>query len=78
MTVRDSLTLYKVLHCVFGAAQIDLTSTDRSGHPVKPREWFMVPLHVIDEAVSRITDVTTTGLVYDPAQAKLIDQSGIF
>lgn len=69
--------LEKVIHRVFGAAQIDLTITDRFGHPVKPREWFMVPLHIIDEAVSRITDGSITGLVYDPAQAKLIDQAGI-
>jgi hypothetical protein len=65
--------LEKVIHRVFGAAQIDLTITDRFGHPVKPREWFMVPLHVIDEAVSRITDGTITGLVYDPAQATLVE-----
>lgn len=65
--------LEKVIHRVFGAAQIDLTITDRFGHPVKPREWFMVPLQVIDEAVSRITDGSITGLVYDPAQAALVE-----
>lgn len=61
-----------MLHRVFGAAQIDLTITDRFGHPVKPREWFMVPLHVMDEAVSRITDGTITGWVYNPAEARLV------
>lgn len=64
--------LEKVIHRVFGAAQIDLTITDRFGHPVRPREWFMVPLHVIDEAVSRITDGSITGFVYDPMQGMLV------
>lgn len=68
--------LEKVIHRVFGAAQIDLTITDRFGHPVRPREWFLVPLHVIDEVVERIKDQTITGMVYDPAQAKLIAQDG--
>lgn len=65
--------LEKVIHRVFGAAQIDLTIQDRFGNPVKPREWFMVPLHVIDEAVSLITDGSITGRVYDPAQAMLVE-----
>lgn len=41
-------------HRLFGAAQLDLTIEDRFGNPVKPREWFPVPLPVIDEAVQRI------------------------
>ena len=29
------------------AAQLDLTIADRFGNPVKPREWFLVQLHVM-------------------------------
>jgi hypothetical protein len=36
---------------------------------VKPREWFLVPLHVIDEAVQRILYGASTGLRYDAKQA---------
>lgn len=64
--------LEKVIHRVFGAAQIDLTIQDRFGHPVRPREWFLVPLHVIDEVVERIKDQTITGLIYDPSSAALV------
>jgi hypothetical protein len=39
---------------------------------VKPREWFLVPLPVIDEAVQRILDGSITHAVYDPQQARLI------
>ena len=48
--------LENVFHRLFGAAQLDLTIEDRFGHPVKPREWFLVPLQVIDEAVAAHSD----------------------
>ena len=67
--------LENVFHRLFGGVQIDLTIEDRFGHPVKPREWFLVPLHVIDEAVQRIRDGSITDVVYDPTTAQLVDRS---
>ena len=67
--------LENIFHRLFGAAQIDLTIEDRFGHPVKPREWFLVPLHVIDEAVQRIRDGSITDVVYDLKSARLIGQT---
>ena len=64
--------LENVFHRLFGAAQLDLTIEDRFGHPVKPREWFLVPLHVIDEAVQRIRDGSITEVAYDPKTARLV------
>lgn len=64
--------LENIFHRLFGAAQLDLTIEDRFGNPVKPREWFLVPLHVIDEAVHRIRDGSITDVVYDPKTAQLI------
>lgn len=61
-----------VFHRIFAPAQLDLTIQDRFGHPVRPREWFLVPLHVIDEAVQRIRDGSITGMVYDPKAARLV------
>ncbi len=63
--------LENIFHRLFGAAQLDLTLSDRFGHPVKPREWFLVPLQVIDEAVQRIRDGSITEVVYDPKTARL-------
>ena len=63
--------LENIFHRLFNAAQIDLTITDRFGNPVKPREWFLVPLHVIDEAVRRIQDGSITHVMYDPKTARL-------
>jgi len=39
---------------------------------IKPREWFLVPLHIIDEAVERIRQGTITGYRYDPQQGRLV------
>ncbi|EKG32945.1 GIY-YIG nuclease family protein [Pseudomonas avellanae] len=64
--------LENIFHRVFGAAHLDLTIEDRFGHPVKPREWFLVPLHVIDEAVGRIRDGSITDVTYDPKTARLV------
>ena len=64
--------LEALLHRIFAAAQLDLTIHDRFGTPVHPREWFLVPLHVIDEAVQRIRDGSITEVTYDPQSAALV------
>ncbi|SDU28028.1 T5orf172 domain-containing protein [Pseudomonas pohangensis] len=66
--------LENIFHRLFGAAQLDLTIEDRFGHPVKPREWFLVPLNVINEAVERIRDGSITEKAYDPKTARLVDK----
>jgi hypothetical protein len=64
--------LENIFHRLFGAAQLDLTIEDRFGHPVKPREWFLVPLQAIDEAVERIRNGSITDAAYDLKTARLI------
>jgi hypothetical protein len=70
----NRIKLENIFHRLFGAAQIDLTIKDRFGRPVKPREWFLVPLQVIDEAVQSIRDGSITNKIYDPETARLVDQ----
>lgn len=70
----NRIKLENIFHRLFGAAQIDLTIQDRFGNPVKPREWFLVPLHVIDEAVQRIRDGSITEMVYDLETARLVGE----
>ena len=60
-----------LFHRLFSPAQIELTIPDRFGNPVKPREWFLVPLHVINEAVEHIRDGSIAGVIYDPKSASL-------
>lgn len=63
--------LENLIHRIFDRARLTIEIKDRFGHPVVPREWFLVPLFVIDEAVERIKDGTITGYVYDPKAAAL-------
>ena len=70
----NRVKLEAIFHRLFGAAQIDLTIEDRFGNSVKPREWFLVPLHVVDDAVRRIQDGIIINSTYDPTTAQLIDK----
>lgn len=63
--------LESLIHRVFGAARLDIELKDRFGQPVVPREWFLVPRFVIDQAIERLKDGTITGYTYDPKTASL-------
>ena len=67
--------LENLFHRLFAAARLDIEIQDRFGNPVQPREWFLVPLPVIDEAVKRLRDGTITDYVYDPKTARLVKDS---
>lgn len=67
----NRVKLEKLLHKVFRNAQFDITIKDRFGKPIHPREWFLVPLSVIDEVVDKIRNGTLAEFEYDPQQGKL-------
>lgn len=64
--------LENVIHRIFDPVRLDIEIKDRFGNPVSPREWFLVPLFVIDEVVNRIKDGTITDFRYDPQAASLV------
>jgi hypothetical protein len=68
----NRIKIENIIHRVFEAARLDITIKDRFGQPVIPREWFLVPVFAIDDAVERIRDGTITGYVYDPEAAALV------
>ncbi|MDT8854930.1 GIY-YIG nuclease family protein [Paracoccaceae bacterium Fryx2] len=68
--------LENLIHRIFEPARFDVEILDRFGRPVVPREWFMVPLFVIDEAVERIRDRTIINFSYDPKTAQLVERVG--
>lgn len=63
--------LENLIHRIFDAARLDIEIKDRFGNPVVPREWFLVPLNVIDEAVEKVIEETITNYRYDPHEARL-------
>ncbi|MET3698380.1 T5orf172 domain-containing protein [Bacillus oleivorans] len=68
----NRMKLEGIFQRIFAPAQLDLTIHDRFGRPVRPKEWFLVPLHVIDEAVRRIQDGSITNVTYDRKTASLV------
>jgi hypothetical protein len=64
--------LEALIHRVFGVARLDIEIKDRFGQPIMPREWFLVPLFVVNEAIERIRDGTITAYEYDPRLARLV------
>lgn len=74
----DRTKLENLLHRVFEPARLQIALKDRFGHPVSPREWFLVPLFVIDEAIERIRDGSVTGYRYDPSSASLVRRAAGF
>jgi len=69
----DRTKLENLIHRVFGPARLNIEIKDRFGNPVTPREWFLVPLFVIDEAVQRIRDGSIAHYIYDPGKASLVE-----
>ena len=72
----NRIRLENLVHRIFQPAQLDIEIKDRFGQPVVPKEWFLVPLFAIDEAVERIKNGTIAGYVYDPKTAKLTEAKG--
>ena len=67
----NRIKLENLLHRIFAPARLDLEISDRFGQPVKPREWYLVPLAIIDEVVAKIRDNTITQFAYNPSTVSL-------
>lgn len=67
----NRIKLEGVLHKFLSPAQLEIEMQDRFGKPVKAREWFLVPLFIIDEIVELIKEGRLNDYRYDPESAKL-------
>ena len=65
--------LEALLHKFFGSARLDLELKDRFGEQVEPREWFLVPLPVIEEAIRMLIDGSIGNFRYDPNAARVVE-----
>lgn len=61
----------QTIHRIFGAATLQVRIQDWFGNAVEPREWFIVPLQVIDEVIVRIQNESITDFVYDVSMGNL-------
>ena len=63
--------LESMFHRIFAGTKLDLALPDGFGAAVKPREWFLAPLPVINEVVERIRDGSIIHYEYDRSAAQL-------
>ena len=64
--------LEKLLHKFLASARLDIQIEDRFGKPVSPREWFLVPLSVIDQMVDLLRKGELSDYLYDTSTASLL------
>ena len=64
--------LETILHKFFSSVRLDLEFQDRFDATVQPREWFMVPLEVIEEAIEKIKEGTIEGFKYDRETGRIV------
>jgi len=56
-----------MVHQILKPVQFHVTVVDDDGVPHEPKEWFVVPLNVIDIIIARIMDGTILGYTYNTA-----------
>lgn len=64
--------LEKLLHTFFEPARLDMQLKDRFGFDVEPREWFLVPLPAIEEAIQKLITGVLPDFCYDPEVGKIV------
>jgi len=67
--------LESLLHQFFADARIDVELNDRFAEKVEPREWFLVPLQCIQQAIALLASGTIDRCVYDRDQAAILDRA---
>lgn len=63
----------KLIHTFFNASRLDFQITDRFGKPISPREWFLVPVFVIDEFVDLLRKGKVDKYCYDANKATIVE-----
>jgi hypothetical protein len=60
-----------LIHRVFSDAAIDISVIDEDGKEVRPKEWYSVPLHVVEQVVNMINSSEIIDFIYDKDARKM-------
>lgn len=71
----NTRSLETILHDFFGDSNVAFQVKDRDGVIHYPREWFIVPLDIIEEAVKLIVAGTAEDYRYDASLGKIIKRA---
>lgn len=69
---RNADKLENLLHRFFAPACLDIEFTNDKGQRINPREWFVIPFKVIEEAIQLILNGNIVNYKYDVINQKLI------
>ncbi len=64
-----------IVHRFFAEARLDIEIKDRFGKPIRPREWFLLPLPVIERAIPLIIDGSILRHRYDHRACEIVANS---
>ena len=64
--------LEALIHKFFSGARLDLKLKDRFGVEVESREWYLLPLSIIEEAIEKIKEGSIGNFRYDSESAQLV------
>ncbi len=68
---RNADKLESLLHRFFANACLDIDLFNEKGQRLNPREWFVVPFEVIEEAIQLILNENIVNYEYDPVTKKI-------
>ena len=63
--------LESLIHKFFDPTKLDIEIPDRFGNKIAPKEWFLVPLNIIDEAVNLLRNNTLSNFFFDSKTVKI-------
>lgn len=66
--------LEQLIHKFFGNSCLDIEIYDGNGKLYKPREWFIAPLNVIEEAIELIVNGKIINYRYDDKNESIIER----
>lgn len=69
---RSADKLEVLLHRFFANACLDIDFFNEKGQRLNPREWFVVPIKVIEEAIQLILNENIVNYKYDPVYKRIV------
>jgi hypothetical protein len=63
----------KLIHRFFADGRLDIEIMDRFGKAIHPREWFLIPLPLIEQAINYLMDGSIINYKYDSNLGEIVD-----
>ncbi|MBB3967199.1 GIY-YIG nuclease family protein [Rhizobium metallidurans] len=68
----DTVRFENLIHRFLAEARLDIEIRDRFGKPVRPREWFLLPLETVEKVVAMLVDGSIVHHRYDGRSGTVI------